>query len=331
MCFMPKYALFDYFYNEDTKKMQKKIRFVPRLPDIMEKNIEISKNYIVIPCGKCLACRINQANDWATRCYLESKKYTDNCFLTLTYDEEHVPKNASGINSVKKRDVQTFLKLLRYYVWKNYSRRIKFFCISEYGPTTFRPHYHIIIFNFMPDDLKFYKNSKTGVPMYNSDLLHKVWNKGFVVVQYLNYANACYCARYTQKKAERIEGYDYYDKLCDKLNVEREFKTSSRRPGIALDVLKNKEEFAKIRRSFGVMVKTDDGVKIKGIPQALRQKWRDIDEIEYYNKADERSLQLKKQQIDILNATNLTHKEYTIMVAKKTEQNLRRLKRSQIV
>lgn len=133
MCFLPKYATFDYFFNEETGKVQKKIHFVPRLPDIMEKNIEISKNYIVIPCGKCLACRIRQASDFATRCYIESKRYTDNCFLTLTYDEEHIPKNSSGINTVKKKEVQDFFKRLRYHIWRDYNKRIRYFACAEYG------------------------------------------------------------------------------------------------------------------------------------------------------------------------------------------------------
>lgn len=196
------------------------------------------------------------------------------------------------------------------------------------SPTTFRPHYHIGIFNFMPDDLKFYKNSKTGIPMYNSDFITDIWEKGFVTVQYLTYENACYLFRYTQKKAEMVD-FNFYDKLCDKLKVEREFKLTSRRPGIALDITNHKEEFERLRRNFGVMVKTDNGVQIKGIPQAIRQKWRDIDEIDYYYKADKRSYDLKKEQIRILNELNMTHKDYTIMVAKKTEQSLKRLKRNQ--
>lgn len=329
MCFLPKYAIYDYAYNEETKRIQKYIRFIPRLPDEMEKNQEVCPNYIVIPCGKCLACRIDQANAWATRCYLESKKYTDNCFITLTYDEEHLPRNSSGMGTLKKRDVQNFMKRLRNHVYKKIGKRIRFFAVGEYGDTTFRAHVHCGIYNFIPDDLKFYKNSKTGIPMYNSDFLHKIWKRGFVVVEYMTYENSAYMARYTQKKADRLD-YKYYDKLCDKLGVEREFKLTSRRPGIALDIVYNKDAFDKIKRNFGVLVKTENGVKLRGIPQALKQKWREIDEIEYYQKADKRTMQQRKEQIRILNETNLTHKEYTVMMAKRTEQSLRRLKRNQL-
>lgn len=327
MCFLPKYAQFDYFYNEEKQKIQKKIHFVHRLPDEMEKNIELTKNYIVIPCGKCLACRIDQANNWATRCYLESLKYKENCFITLTYDELNVPKNSNGINSLCKKDIQDFLKRLRYYVQKNEKKLIRFFGVGEYGDTTFRPHAHLGIYNFIPKDLKFYKKSDTGIDMYNSPLLTKVWKRGFVVVQHMTYENSCYMARYTQKKAERLD-YQYYDRICDNLGVEREFKLTSRRPGIALDL--DSDSWQKIRRNFGVLVKTETGVKIKSVPQALRQRWREIDEIDYYQKADERTLNMRKQQIELLKQTNLTHKEYTIMIAKKTEESLKRLKRKQI-
>lgn len=45
----------------------------------------------IIPCGQCLQCRINHAKNWATRLELEAQSYNNVQFLTLTYDDEHVP------------------------------------------------------------------------------------------------------------------------------------------------------------------------------------------------------------------------------------------------
>ena len=45
------------------------------------------------PCRKCLACRLNIAREKAIRAVHESKIHEGNIFLTLTYNEENLPKN----------------------------------------------------------------------------------------------------------------------------------------------------------------------------------------------------------------------------------------------
>ena len=62
-----------------------------------------------IPCGKCIGCRLAHSRQWAVRCVHEASLHDRNCFLTLTFDDDHLP--ASG--SVSVRDVQLFLKRLR--------------------------------------------------------------------------------------------------------------------------------------------------------------------------------------------------------------------------
>lgn len=78
-------------------------------------------------------------------------------FLTLTYDEEHIPKDFS----LHKKDVQGFFKRLRSYLAYKDDRVIKYYCCGEYGehkdPTRpdknhGRPHYHLIIFGVDPYD-----------------------------------------------------------------------------------------------------------------------------------------------------------------------------------
>ena len=76
------------------------------------------------------------ADQWATRIELEAKEWDDVIFLTLTYDDEHIPygeiiKGYRSIQSqtVSKRDVQLFLKRLR----KAYKKPIKYFLAAEYG------------------------------------------------------------------------------------------------------------------------------------------------------------------------------------------------------
>ena len=44
-----------------------------------------------LPCGHCLNCRLNYAKKWSQRCLLESKSWSENFFITLTYDDENLP------------------------------------------------------------------------------------------------------------------------------------------------------------------------------------------------------------------------------------------------
>lgn len=319
MCFSPKYAFYHYHYDTIKHRLVKSLSFNKFNP-----KRDNEANQIIIPCGKCLACKIDQANSWATRCLLEAKKWTNNCFITLTYNEENI-NTKNGINTLNKKDIQDFFKLLRYYENRTEDNPIRYFACGEYGDKTFRPHYHLGVFNYIPKDLKFHKLSKTGIEIYTSKTISDIWKKGFITVQYLNYEAAAYIARYTQKKINRD-----YDKKCETLGIEKEFKLTSRRPGIALDILNDKETFEKMRRNFGFLISTKNGVKLKGIPQALKKRWRDIDEFDYYEKADKHTQKCKENMKKILAKTSLNEKEYRIQQAKLTEDRLRRLKRNQI-
>lgn len=94
---------------------------------------------LLVPCGKCLNCRIQKRSEWALRLLHESEFWYEKSFITLTYDDDHIPEN----NSLKKEHLQLFLKRLR----KNLgNRRIKYYACGEYGEQTQRPHYHLILF-----------------------------------------------------------------------------------------------------------------------------------------------------------------------------------------
>ena len=96
---------------------------------------------LVVPCGKCLSCRIAKRREWTMRLWHELPYHQSSIFLTLTYDDDNLPPNAS----LSKSDLQKFFKRLRKdlsYV----DRKIKYFAAGEYGPKTNRPHYHAIVF-----------------------------------------------------------------------------------------------------------------------------------------------------------------------------------------
>lgn len=92
---------------------------------------------IYVPCGKCISCRVNRRREWTQRLLHESYYQDSAYFITLTYDEEHVPIDKNGNEAVCKSDVQDFIKDLRN---KYRDVSIRYFVGSEYGPETGRPH-----------------------------------------------------------------------------------------------------------------------------------------------------------------------------------------------
>ena len=63
---------------------------------------------IQVPCGQCAGRRLDQSKQWALRCVHEAQVHDENCFITLTYNNENLPKDGS----LNKRDFQLFMKRL---------------------------------------------------------------------------------------------------------------------------------------------------------------------------------------------------------------------------
>ena len=98
-----------------------------------------------LPCGTCLGCKAARATSWAYRCMHEASLYDHNRFITLTYDDDHLPPNGW----LNLRDVQLWMKRLR----KAIPTKIRYFLTGEYGSNTGRPHYHALLFNCrFPDE-----------------------------------------------------------------------------------------------------------------------------------------------------------------------------------
>jgi len=173
-----------------------------------------------LPCGKCLGCRMENARNWAIRCMHEAELHEDNCMVTLTYDEEHIPKGGG----LKPDDVSLWMKRLR----KNFpERKIKFFLAGEYGEQLKRPHYHVLLFDidFRPEFV--YNETDTRPSL---DELRATWPYGHVHVAPLTFETASYVARYCLKKQETEN--DYLNKETGEI-LQKEFTRMSRRPGIA--------------------------------------------------------------------------------------------------
>lgn len=165
-----------------------------------------------VPCGKCYACLSNRRSQWSFRLEQELKVSTSAYFVTLTYDDSHLYFNGNGLASVCKRDIQLFMKRLRKQISGS---TLRYFLVSEYGPKTFRPHYHGIFFNI------------PGTRDEVTDLVLKCWSSGHVVVGTVTSASISYCAKYCLTHFDDFRGRD------------PTFALMSRKPGIGANYVKS--------------------------------------------------------------------------------------------
>lgn len=178
--------------------------------------------WLRVPCGKCTACRIQRTREWTERIMSESYYHDNSVFVTLTYDEDHVPSASSGRLTLVKKDVQDFFKRVRRRLeFLEDTRKIRYYAVGEYGDSTKRPHYHAIVFGLSADDL---------------EILESCWKVGFVSVGSVTYDSARYVAGYVQKKL-------YGDKaLSEYADSQAPFSLMSK--GIGKEfVLDNKDRF----------------------------------------------------------------------------------------
>ena len=182
---------------------------------------------IQVPCGQCVGCRLERSRQWAMRCLHEKRFHKESCFVTLTYDNEHLPAGGTLV----KRDYQLFMKRLR----KVKGEGVRFFACGEYGERNARPHYHALLFNcdFL-DKLRFSQN-KRGDVTYTSKSLHDMWPLGHHVIGDVTFDSAAYVARYVVKKitgSRAAEHYAVIDGDGQVYDRTPEFTLMSRRPGI---------------------------------------------------------------------------------------------------
>lgn len=148
------------------------------------KNYEqgVDKQYLVVPCGHCVECIRKKADDWYVRCAYEYMRVTKigGCvyFPTLSFNEEMLhrvdlqDKKYDGLRAECQKNgipvpfyndigfdkdaVRDFNKRLRQYISQGseciinigieHDVKYKFFCASEFGTNTKRPHNHLQLY-----------------------------------------------------------------------------------------------------------------------------------------------------------------------------------------
>jgi len=232
---------------------------------------------VQLPCGKCIGCRLEHSRQWAIRCVHEASLYERNCFITLTYNPESLPKGGTLV----KKDFQDFMKRLRERV----PDRIRFFHCGEYGevcktcskgkpyceceefiPSIGRPHYHAALFNFDFSDKKLWKTTRNGDKLYVSELLDSCWQeKGHCTVGDLTFSSAAYVARYIAKKITGPRAEAHYGGRLP------EYTTMSRRPGVGREWV----------RQWSADIFPVDSVVIRGKEMKVPKFYNRVFELEF--------------------------------------------------
>ena len=249
--------------------------------------------YEQIPCGHCWACKLNYSSQWATRIMVECLNSDHNYFLTFTYDEYSIPiptetqyngetfiNDGTWLGSLFPDDITKFINSLRKYFERKGHTGIKYFYAGEYGETTKRPHYHMILMNCPLDISQFYDFhiDGRGKEHWKSPEIEKYWDKGIIDIGEVEYASAAYVARYCMKKIT-----DDPDKTKYWANgMYPEFVRMSRRPGIGSKYFN--ENMETIYKNDKLYVKNFHGktIEVKP-PKAWDKKFKELHPKEWFN------------------------------------------------
>lgn len=212
-CYDPLLAL-DLGVDPETQK--KKIKIYPKRFDVNIQKLKdrYGDSLLLLPCGHCIGCIQDYRSSWAVRILLEASLYEKNCFITLTYRDEYLPKD----NKPHRDEFVKFFKRLRYEI----KDPIRVFYCGEKGDESGRAHYHAIIFGYDFPDKVLHGRTSSGSLIYRSRTLEKCWTFGLSSIGEVEPGSACYVASYCNKK--KLSGVD-----------DGSFVGMSRRPGLGSD------------------------------------------------------------------------------------------------
>lgn len=183
-----------------------------------------------VPCGHCPECQKSYYTNWATRGSRELLRWPCSLFITLTYDDDHLPQN----RSLDKAELQKFIKRVKRHFNSTAQNPIRQIYCGEYGTKNGRPHYHTILFNTDFDDKIPYRTTDQGHQVFTSKTLTHLWSNGFVEFGFATTATVSYLFKYILKKKSRKEKQLPHSTTIDGItyDVDHEFIEASRNPGI---------------------------------------------------------------------------------------------------
>lgn len=276
---------------------------------------------ISVPCGQCIGCKLDRSRQWAIRCMHEAQMHDSNCFITLTYDDVHVPKDGS----LRPKDFVDFMKRIR----RKYGKGIKYYHAGEYGSLCKicgkaealhkdvrthrfvrelgRPHHHAILFGIDFEDKVRINRNHRGDFLYASADLFERWNgAGHCIIGNVSFDSAAYVARYITKKIFGERGIDHYGGRIP------EYTTMSKGIG--------RSWFNK----YGYTVKRDDDVVIEKHrvkPPRFYDKLMELDDPKHV--AIAKAIRMQKAEEQAVSPKRLQQKEnFKLIQSKKLKRDL---------
>lgn len=265
---------------------------------IKSKNIyNITKAFV--PCGKCEECRTLKKTEWTNRLLIEMDYYQKVHkykvgFITLTYNEQHLPHipskylidKSEKIPCFNYQDIRQLNNTIRKFLWSKFNLKngYRHFITCEYGEKYHRPHMHgIILFHPMFTHLEFYKfieDAWTGTTQYiqnNKKRKTERENKGFIstyedFVPKDTHKVGGYVAKYVCKDIEYEENID--NKIKDNLTKKEINELRSYAPfhrqsiGLSKCIMNDKEILDKLKNGISVIGST----KTKELPNYIKER-----------------------------------------------------------
>lgn len=166
---------------------------------------------VAVPCGKCPLCLARRISGWSFRLMEEDRVSTSSQFITLTYDTKTVPITKAGFMSLSKEHLQLYFKRVRKA--HPVDIRLKYYVCGEYGEESYRPHYHLLLFNALPDTAQ------------------ALWDKGDTFTGSVTGASVGYTLKY-MCKARRIPLHRNDDRLPEFSLMSKKLGASYLKPNM---------------------------------------------------------------------------------------------------
>lgn len=167
----------------------------PHLKKVYTSGIPEGVTYsFLVPCGKCLYCRLQRRKEWTLRLLHENDEHEHSCFTTLTYKDDELPITATNIPTLRHTDLTKFWKRLRKQLRPN--QHIKYYACGEYGEQEQRPHYHAIIF---------------GLGNMGQQFFDETWTHGQTKTGTVTPDSIRYVAQYIDKKVFGKNAQNHYN------------------------------------------------------------------------------------------------------------------------
>ena len=225
-----------------------------------------------VDCNNCEQCRQNRRQEWAFRCYsqikynIEHYKNTLNVFFTLTYAPEYLPiyrrvylGRTYEFPCFSRTDVNDFFNSFRKHLWRKYGlKSIDYLLCSEFGDTTWRPHYHVIMSIKFPDQQLF-----DVFELWK--MINHYWQRGHILPMEhnilgnrdlhllpLELVNPLASSKYASKYSCKSKEYYKYYQINDLLQFFQSHKMAD-----DLREFRSVLPFVKASRGFGLCIKDE--------------------------------------------------------------------------